>query len=505
MDDGKTYIPPTDRILLLTLEKKDTKGWHNYPSVRKRSGSSLLPNNGNVGDRRKQAKVEGIIAKLTNVAEDNNTRNNVEINEESPENNVVDNITNNGKIDKDLLEKYEGDNVPESADQGVTVQVSSVVNENIVHENRAVDENNDDNNGSTTGESSDDDENSGRNNGPTEMPETPPRSTDYVETNHTPDVKCEYLNNGSVIGIVEICSESKPGLIVHGKPLSDVEVMVKVIEKYGSTDDKDVEEFYPGSFLVLTKVKLRKITKTQIGVKRLGRGSKIGASPNKWSNKRRKLSRNSGRGYENVRGELVLPKELKEKPCKVCRFTSCADVTEMERREVFVKFYNSGMTFDEQNVVILQNVKITTKKVSKNVKPGVTSRPKQVSRKYFINGKNVCKELFLATYSIANGRLQRLLQKVQQNPNAVPKDGRGNQRNHEILNKDVYQILTDVIQRLPKYISHYSREKHDNNILYLQPGSVITSSGKKKDTSLFHLLKEECEENGVEPPKKTWF
>ena len=40
----------------------------------------------------------------------------------------------------------------------------------------------------------------------------------------------------------------------------------------------------------------------------------------------------------------------------------------MEGREVFIKFYNSGMTFDEQNVVILQNVKINKKKVSKNAK-----------------------------------------------------------------------------------------------------------------------------------------
>ena len=96
------------------------------------------------------------------------------------------------------------------------------------------------------------------------MPETPQRSTDYVETNHTPDVKYEYLNNGSVIGIIEICSESKPGLIVHGKPLSDVEVKVKGIEKYGPADDTDVEEFYPGSFLVLSKVKFRKFTKLKL-------------------------------------------------------------------------------------------------------------------------------------------------------------------------------------------------------------------------------------------------
>ena len=315
-----------------------------------------------------------------------------------------------------------------------------------------------------------------------------PNNDEIMDVNEdTPDVRYEYLNNGVAIGMVEICTESKPGLIVHGKPLSDVEVKVRVLEKY-DVEDRGIEEFHLGAFLALSKVKLRKVAKMKIGAKRRGRGSKIGASPRKWSSKKRKLFRDSGKSYENDKGVLVLEKGLKERPCKSCKFTDCKKVSEIERKNIFDNFYNSGMTFDEQNIVITQNVKIVAKKTTKVAKEGVPSKPKGVSRKYLINGKRVCKELFLATYTITMGRLERLMKKVQSNPNTVPKDRRGKHGNQKTINEDVYKTLVEMIERLPKYISHYSSEKHNDNILYLQPGTVLASKGKKKETSLFHYL-----------------
>ena len=69
----------------------------------------------------------------------------------------------------------------------------------------------------------------------------------------------------------------------------------------------------------------------------------------------------------------------------------------------------------------------------------------------------------------------------------------------------MYNILVSMIERLPKYVTHYAREKSHDNIVYLQPGTVLASRGKRKEASLFHLLQEECNENGVKPPKLTWF
>ena len=210
--------------------------------------------------------------------------------------------------------------------------------------------------------------------------------------------------------------------------------------------ENDIDEFHPGTFLAISKIKLRKVNKPKIGSKRHGRGSKTGASPTKWTRKRRKLLRNSAESYENVKGDMVEGKVLKDRPCKPCKFTNCANVSEEERKQIFTHFYKSGMTFDEQNVVLVQNIQIKEKKVTKVVKQGVTSRAKSVTQKYLINKKVVCKELFLATYAVTNGRLQRVLEKVKKHPNAAPKDERGKHNRSNVIDKGVYNILVSMIE-----------------------------------------------------------
>ena len=174
--------------------------------------------------------------------------------------------------------------------------------------------------------------------------------------------KYEYFCNGIAVGIVEMCKDSKPGLVIHGKLLSDVEVKVKVLVRYDGINYIDVEEFSKGAFLALSKVKLRRFSNVNVTTKRKGRGSKVGASPSKWNRKRRKLCRDSGETYENQKGKMVPRRILKEKPCTACKFTQCANVSELEREELFHNFYRSGMTFDDQNMVIIQNLKLLEKK-----------------------------------------------------------------------------------------------------------------------------------------------
>ena len=93
------------------------------------------------------------------------------------------------------------------------------------------------------------------------------------------------------------------------------------------------------------------------------------------------------------------------------------------------------------------------------------------------------------------------MKELQSNPNAVHMYRRGKHGNQKTINNDVYKILVEMIERLPKYTSHYSIEKHNDNILYLQPGTVLASKGRTEETSVFHLLVEKCEEKGVTPPE----
>ena len=66
--------------------------------------------------------------------------------------------------------------------------------------------------------------------------------------------KYEYLHNGIAVGIVEICKDYKPGLLVHGKTLLDIQVKVQVIVNY-NVNENDIQEFNEGAFLALSKVK----------------------------------------------------------------------------------------------------------------------------------------------------------------------------------------------------------------------------------------------------------
>ena len=59
---------------------------------------------------------------------------------------------------------------------------------------------------------------------------------------------------------------------------------------------------------------------------------------------------------------MVEGKVLKDRPCKSCKFTNCANVSEEERKQIFTRFYKCGMTFDEQNVVLVQNIQIRRKR-----------------------------------------------------------------------------------------------------------------------------------------------
>ena len=68
----------------------------------------------------------------------------------------------------------------------------------------------------------------------------------------TDTAKYEYLHNGIAVGIVEICKDSKPDLLVHGKPLLDIQVKVQVIVNY-NVNENDIQEFNDGVFLALSK------------------------------------------------------------------------------------------------------------------------------------------------------------------------------------------------------------------------------------------------------------
>ena len=91
---------------------------------------------------------------------------------------------------------------------------------------------------------------------------------------------------------------------MHGRPLNKDERKVLVEEVYeGVPPEHMMEEFIQGSFLRVDKILLRKLPYRKEGSAKKGRGQKRGLSPKKWDRENRKMLRNSGEAYTNVKGK----------------------------------------------------------------------------------------------------------------------------------------------------------------------------------------------------------
>jgi len=85
----------------------------------------------------------------------------------------------------------------------------------------------------------------------------------------------------------------------------------------------------------------------------------------------------------------------------------------------------------------------------------------------------VCKLLFLRTYAISNGRLDRALRAQVKEGGSPHMDQRGK---HAPGNKTEQAVIDEVkqhIESFPKYRSHYSRQDNPNR-KYLSPELSIT-------------------------------
>ena len=153
----------------------------------------------------------------------------------------------------------------------------------------------------------------------------------------------------------------------------------------------------------------------------------------------------------------------------------CADLSPDQRQDLFNSFYK--MDLDSQNPFLIKSVQSRKKTINTIPQVGKISKPRSVSRHYFLNEKKVCKELFLSTFSISNGRLQRTLKKFENNPNIIPKDGRGKHGHQPTNYAEAMTELTQILDNLPKYVSHYGRKDSMlESTVYLQPGLMLTCS-----------------------------
>ena len=91
-----------------------------------------------------------------------------------------------------------------------------------------------------------------------------------------------------------------------------------------------------------------------------------------------------------------------------------------------------------------------------------------------IQSKKVCKRLFERTHDVSAGLLARLIKKKINSNGAIENiDERGKHGKQVIISETVTEDLKNFVAKLPKYKSHYVREK-SANVLTFAPG-VTTS------------------------------
>lgn len=183
--------------------------------------------------------------------------------------------------------------------------------------------------------------------------------------------------------------------------------------------------------------------------------------------------------YVSSSGKIIPEKKHNFHECS-CKNKNCKDLTKEERDSAHRSFWAMG-NLDDQNAYLLTLIKSKEKKVRK--------------RCYRINEVDMCKEVFKTVFSISNGRLSRLLQRHDQNPNELPKDRRGPKEDQGI-SEEVVAKMIEIINRLPRYTSHYNREKETDNTVFLEPDCQWKN--------VYNLLEEELP-LATKLPSPAWF
>lgn len=202
----------------------------------------------------------------------------------------------------------------------------------------------------------------------------------------------------------------------------------------------------------------------------------------------RKRNRNLGKEYVSTSRKNI-PGKVFTNTCCNCKKTCSDKIIEIDRRIVFENFWKIG-NFSAQNAFLCGLVKHN--EIKRHRLRDETKGEKTTSNLYYVNihniSHNVCKNYFLTTFQISNGRLQRALEHARFS--SPGEDLRGK---HSPANKTPQEKIQDIhdhINSFPAYQSHYTRS-HNPNRRYLDPSLNIRL--------MYNLYKEKCADENNTP------
>lgn len=215
---------------------------------------------------------------------------------------------------------------------------------------------------------------------------------------------------------------------------------------------------------------------------------------------KRKLKRNLGHSYKTSRGKEVEAREIGQScTCK----NRCRQLLQGKENDIFHSFWNLG-NYDRQNIHLFSIMKAVPKKrtYKKKCKKNVSSRKFNIHYFVKVNGIDVkiCKEEFAAVHGLQRSRkrLQLLCKQIASGSSTPSSDRRGTHHNRKNrISQRTYDSITEHIDAIPKYSSHYSRQKNPGKV-YLDHDLNISALYKDHYVSW-------CEQKGIEPASEDMY
>lgn len=171
----------------------------------------------------------------------------------------------------------------------------------------------------------------------------------------------------------------------------------------------------------------------------------------------KKVHKDSNKTYFNYRGRKIEPKPFSDFRCgcpKKCSERICSE----KRKEQFDRFWSLG-SYNAQTSFIAAAVT----EYPKQRQYGRSATKKTFSRRYKLDGEIICRNTFVKTLGVSTFRVNTALKKFH--GRSALTDQRGNTGGKNKLPDTTVQKVIDQINRIPRYISHYSRSTTEANFL----------------------------------------
>ena len=218
-----------------------------------------------------------------------------------------------------------------------------------------------------------------------------------------------------------------------------------------------------------------------------GSGKKI-SKPDTWKCNVRKRKRNCGEAYIAKSGKEIQAKMYVFTDCS-CRFKCNENVPNDVRQQIHEQFWNLN-DWNNQTQFIVQNVMVCAIKRRKTADPEASH--KQASYIPYLNGKRVCKLVFLTTLGISNKRYHYAITRKRDSGTGIAtSDKRGYKSPPNKTPQAKTDFIREHIDSFPKFTSHYGRASSTRQ--YLSPDLTIAK--------MHSLYKDECEKLNMEPCK----